>query len=78
MSQFKNGLINIPSEDMKVEIMNLPTVELGCDRFEELVRKETQLEFIKKWVQSKTTYSNNYVDVSDLLVLLDLKKEQEK
>lgn len=77
MKPIKSGLINIPSEDMKVEIMNIPTVELGCDRFEELVRKETQLEFIKKWVQSKTTY-NNYVDVSDLLVLLDLKKEQEK
>ena len=45
------------------------------ERFSELVRKETQLEFVRKWLESKTTY-NNYADVSDLLLLLDVKKEQ--
>ncbi len=73
MKPFKNGTLNIPSEEIKVEILNLPTIEIERDRYDEFIRKEAQLEFVKKWIKDKTSY-NNYADISDLLLLLDIKK----
>ena len=53
----------------------IPLIEITCARYEELIRKEAQLEVVKKWLRDKTAY-NNYADISDLLLLLDIKKEQ--
>lgn len=56
-----------------VEVVSIPTIEVTQHRYDELIRKETQLEFVKKWLKDKTSY-NNYADISDLLLLLDIKK----
>ena len=72
MKNYKNGVIEIP-KDMNIEFLTLPTVEIERDRYDEFIRKEAQLEFVKKWLKDKTTY-NNYADISDLLLLLDIKK----
>ena len=45
------------------------------ERYTELVKKETQLEFIKKMLKSKVSY-NNYVDITDILMLLDIEKTE--
>lgn len=45
------------------------------ERYEELIKKEAQFELIKKLLASKVSY-NSYADITDLLVLLDIEKEQ--
>lgn len=77
MKKFENVLLNIPNAEPKVEIIHLPTVEVAQDRYDELIAKEAQLDFVKKWLHSNARYYN-YADVSDLLLLLDIEKEQEK
>ena len=67
------GVFNIPSEEMEIEIFNVPTVEIERVRYDEFIRKETQLEFVKKWLEGKTSYPN-CTDITDLLLLLDIKK----
>ncbi len=71
MKSFNNGIFNVPAE--KIEIIHLPTIEVEQGRYDELIQKEAQLEFLKKLVASKVSY-NNYADISDLIVLLDIKK----
>ena len=53
------------------------SLNISNERYTELVLKETQLEFVKKLLASKISY-NNYADISDLLLLLDVKKEETK
>ena len=48
-------------------------VILPIERYTELVKKETQLEFVKKLLKAKNSY-NNYIDVSDLKVLLEIEE----
>jgi len=50
-----------------------PLIEIERSRYDELIRNEARLEFVKKWLKNKTSY-NNYTDISDLLLLLDDKK----
>lgn len=61
------GAIHI-AEDEQVEVINLSTTEISNERYEELVRKEAQLDFLKKIVASKTNFS----DITDLKALLDI------
>ena len=61
------GAIHI-AEDEQVEFINLSTTEISNERYEELVRKEAQLDFLKKIVASKTNFS----DITDLKALLDI------
>ena len=65
----------VTPDECSIEILELPKVEIEQGRFENLIRTEAQLEFVKKWLKDKTSY-NNYADISDLLLLLDIKKEQ--
>ena len=76
MNLFKDGKIEIP-KDTKVEFIGLPTVEVEQGRYEELIRKETQLEFLKKFIASKVSYYN-HMDISELLVLLDIERKKEE
>lgn len=48
-------------------------IEIVRQRYEELVKTEGQIETIKKWLENKTSYCN-YVDVTDLKMLLGIKK----
>lgn len=56
-----------------VEYASLKTIEIPRRRFEQLLHKEAHIDFVRKWLASKVTY-NNYTDISDLLLLLDIKK----
>ena len=77
MNNFKKGVISIPNENMKVEFLNLQTIEVDVMRYDELIRKEAQLDLIKKFVENKTSYIN-YADISDLKILLDIKERNKK
>lgn len=76
MNNFKKGAIQMPN-DIKVKILNLQTIEVEAMRYDELIRKEAQLDLIKKFVENKTSYIN-YADISDLKILLDIKERNKK
>lgn len=62
----------------KPESMSFNTdIVITNERYTELVRKEAQLEYIKKWLAAKTVYYN-YADVSDIKLLLDVKERNDK
>ena len=48
------------------------SVRISNERYVELVRKEAQFEFIKKMLETK----NDYTDITDVKILLDIKKEE--
>ena len=50
-------------------------IERSC--YDELLKTEAKFDFVKKFLASKTSF-NNYVDVTDLLLLLDIKKERKE
>lgn len=52
-------------------------IEIIRQRYDELVKAEGQIETIKNWIEGKTSYCN-YVDVTDLKILLGIKKEETK
>ena len=53
---------------------NCLTVDILLSRYEELIRKEAQIEFIKNWVSAQSGYTN----IEDLKTLLDVCDKQNK
>ena len=50
-------------------------VVVPIEYYTKLVKKEIQLELLKKMLKSKCSY-NNYVDITDLLILLGIEKTE--
>ena len=75
MKPTKNGLFNMTNAETTIEFLDMPTIEVKQDRYDEFIRKEAQLEFVKKWLKDKAIYPQ-CVNISDLLILLDIEKER--
>lgn len=55
------------------EIKEIVILEVPKGKYVELLKKEMQLDLVKKIIQQRTCY-NNYMDISDLKTLLDIKE----